>query len=63
MFMVPTAATNFVKTSVLQPAIEAAVALFTTFFLLAKYLDHQLRDMCSIRLGMLIGYCCLVIAS
>lgn len=32
MFMVPTSATNFAKTSVAQPVLGATVALFTVFF-------------------------------
>lgn len=37
MFVVPTSATNFAKTSVAQPVMGAVVALFTLFFPLARY--------------------------
>jgi MFS family permease len=38
MFMVPTSATNFAKTSVAQPIMGASVALFTVFFSLGQIL-------------------------
>ena len=37
MFVVPKSATNYAKTSVAQPVMGAVVALFTLFFLLARY--------------------------
>ena len=37
MFVVPTSATNFAKTSVAQPVMGAVAALFTLFFPLARY--------------------------
>ena len=45
MFMVPTSATNFAKTSVAQPVMGAAVALFTVFSRLARYLGPLVRAM------------------